>query len=145
MEYYKFLSLKNLLPLLLTLVSYPCLAELVVIANKETPISSLTQEEIYRIYMGKIKYLANGVNVIPVDQQTGSSSREKFYTDVMKKTDVEIKSYWSRVMFTGQGNPPIQESDDKAVKELVSKNPNCLGYIDKSYVDASVKILFTAP
>ncbi|OJV94967.1 MAG: hypothetical protein BGO43_04225 [Gammaproteobacteria bacterium 39-13] len=125
----------------------PCasFAELVVIANRDLPISSLTQEEIYRIYLGKTKFLSNGVKVIPVDQQSGSPSRDKFYSDVIKKSDTEIKSYWSRVIFTGQGYPPIQESDDKAVRDLVAKNPNCMGYVDKSVVDGSVKIVYTAP
>ncbi|MGD9591270.1 MAG: hypothetical protein AB7V32_01985, partial [Candidatus Berkiella sp.] len=126
-----------------SLTSVKCFADLVVIANKDLPVSSLSRDEIYRIYLGKTKFLGNGVKVIPVDQATGSASREKFYSTVIKKSDPEIKSYWSRVIFTGQGNPPIQESDDTAVKDLVAKNPNCLGYVDKSVVDNSVKVLYT--
>lgn len=122
-----------------------CFAELVVIANRDLPVSSLTQPEIYRIYLGKTKFLSNGVKVIPVDQQPGSPSREKFYSNVIKKSDTEIKSYWSRVIFTGQGYPPIQESDDKAVKDLVARNPNCVGYVDKSVVDNTVKVVFSSP
>jgi hypothetical protein len=53
-----------------------------------------------------------------------------------------MRSYWSRVIFTGQGNPPIQESDDSSVRDLVAKNPNCLGYVDKAAVNASVKIVY---
>ncbi|MBN9287571.1 MAG: phosphate ABC transporter substrate-binding protein [Gammaproteobacteria bacterium] len=144
----KFFKTKTITAVLLMLTPLaPCasFAELVVIANRDLPISSLTQEEIYRIYLGKTKFLSNGVKVIPVDQQSGSPSRDKFYSDVIKKSDTEIKSYWSRVIFTGQGYPPIQESDDKAVRDLVAKNPNCMGYVDKSVVDGSVKIVYTAP
>lgn len=120
-------------------------AEVVVITNKALPVSSLSQDEIYRIYLGKSKFLSNGQKVIPVDQRIGSPARNKFYSDVIKKSDTEMKSYWAKVMFTGQGNPPIQESDNNSVKELVSKNPNCIGYIDRSAVDNSVKVVFTAP
>jgi len=144
----KLFKTKTITAILLMLTPLaPCasFAELVVIANRDLPISSLTQEEIYRIYLGKTKFLSNGVKVIPVDQQSGSPSRDKFYSDVIKKSDTEIKSYWSRVIFTGQGYPPIQESDDKAVRDLVAKNPNCMGYVDKSVVDGSVKIVYTAP
>lgn len=128
-----------------SLITCECLADLVVIANKEMPISSLTQDEIYRIYLGKTKFLSNGVKVIPVDQAIGSAAREKFYSTVIKKSDPEVKSYWSRVIFTGQGYPPIQESDDRAVKDLVAKNPNCMGYVDRSVVDSNVKVLYTVP
>lgn len=120
-------------------------ADLVVITNRNLPISSLSQEDISRIYLGKIKFLPNGVKVIPIDQQSGSPTREKFYANVIRKSDTEIKSYWSRVIFAGQGNPPIQESDDKAVRDLVAKNPNCMGYVDKTIVDGSVKVVYTAP
>jgi ABC-type phosphate transport system substrate-binding protein len=127
------------------LASCASYAEVVVITNKEMPVTSLSQEEIYRIYLGKTKFLPNGVKVIPVDQRPGSAAREKFYADIIKKSDTEMKSYWSRVIFTGQGYPPIQENDDQSVRELVAKNPNTMGYIDKSYADGSVKIIFTAP
>ncbi|MBS0288255.1 MAG: phosphate ABC transporter substrate-binding protein [Proteobacteria bacterium] len=120
-----------------------CFAEVVVIANKDMPLSSISSDELYRIYLGKTKFLSSGVKVIPVDQQLGSAARDKFYSSVIKKSDPEVKAYWSRVIFSGQGYPPIQESDDRAVKELVAKNPNCLGYVDKSVVDGSVKVLYT--
>lgn len=123
--------------------SITSIADVVVIANKDMPVSSLSSDELYRIYLGKTKFLSSGVKVIPVDQQTGSAAREKFYSAVIKKSDPEVKAYWSRVIFSGQGYPPIQESDDRAVKELVAKNPNCLGYVDKSVVDGSVKVLYT--
>lgn len=139
-----FKMLTKIMAVLCAIIPLSCLAELVVIANKELPMTSLTREEIYRIYLGKTKFLSNGVKVIPIDQQAGSAPREKFYSDVIQKSETDMKSYWSRVIFTGQGNPPIQESDDKSVKELIAKNPNCMGYIDKSALDGSVKVLYTA-
>lgn len=136
-------KIKSLAVLMLTLSPCLAMADLAVIANKEMPLTSLSQEEIYRIYLGKTKFLSNGAKVIPVDQRVGSNSRAKFYADVIKKSDTEIKAYWSRVIFTGQGYPPIQESDDRAVKDLVVKNKNCLGYVDRSIVDDSVKVVFS--
>ncbi len=141
-------NLKRILAILLFFAPMtPCasFADVVVIANKDMPITTLSSEEINRIYLGKTKFLPNGIKVIPVDQASGSSAREKFYTNVIKKSDTEVKSYWSRVIFTGQGYPPIQESDDSAVKDLVAKNPNCMGYVDRSAVDSSVKVVYTVP
>jgi ABC-type phosphate transport system substrate-binding protein len=31
------------------------------------------------------------------------------------------------------------------VKKAVAANPNAIGYIDRSAVDASVKVIYTAP
>lgn len=141
----KLRTLKTVFACVVMSYNLQAFAEVVVITNKAMPVSNLSQEEVYRIYLGKSKFLSNGSKVIPVDQRVGSPARNKFYSDVIKKSDTEMKSYWARVIFTGQGNPPIQESDDNAVKELVSKNPNCIGYIDRSAVDNSVKVVFTAP
>lgn len=137
--------LKKLITALLTIIPISSFAELVIIANKDLAVTSLTREQIYRIYLGKTKFLPNGVKVIPVDQKAGTYSHDKFYAEIIQKSETDIKSYWSRVIFTGQGYPPIQESDDQSVKDLVAKNPNCMGYIDKSNLDDSVKVLYSIP
>jgi ABC-type phosphate transport system substrate-binding protein len=118
-------------------------AELVVIANPNLPVTSLSREQISRIYLGKMKFLANGAKVIPLDQSPGSPTRTVFYADVMQKSEVEMRSYWSRIIFTGQGTQPVQEGDDKSVKDAVASHPSYLGYVDKSAVDGSVKVVFS--
>lgn len=120
-------------------------AEIVVISNLQLPITTLSRDEVSRIYLGKTKYLPNGSKIVPIDQRQGTISRSKFYSDIIHKTETEIKSYWSRITFSGQGNPPLQQDDDVAVKNLVAEDANCLGYIDKSLVDDSVKIVYSQP
>lgn len=119
-------------------------AEIAVITNPDLPVTSMSREEINRIYLGKMKFLPSGAKITPVDQRPGASARTQFYANVMRKSETEMKSYWSRVIFTGQGQPPLQESDDQAVKSFVAKNPSALGYIDKSSADSSVKIVYSA-
>jgi len=133
--------------ILLTAVVAPlCVAnEVVVIANHELPVTSLSQNEIERIYLGKTKFLSNGVKVIPVDQSATSPVREKFYTQVIRKTDAQMKAYWARSITSGHAYPPVQERDDQSVKVLVATNPNCIGYIDKSALDETVKVIYTLP
>lgn len=129
--------------LYLALAPLISVAEIAVITNPQLPVTSMSREEIYRIYLGKTKFLPSGVKITPVDQRPGASARAQFYANVIRKSETEMKSYWSRVIFTGQGQPPVQESDDQAVKEYVAKNPNALGYIDRSAVDDSVKIVYS--
>lgn len=136
---------KTLAAIVLSLTPLTAIADIVVIANRDLPVTSLSREEIYRIYLGKTKFLPNGSKVVPIDQQSGSPTRERFYSDLVNKSESEMKSYWSRIIFTGQGYPPIQESDDKSVLDTVSKNSNCLGYIDRSALDNSVKVVYSMP
>lgn len=139
-------STKNILLATFCLVLMPlkAVAEIAVITNPDLPVTSMSREEINRIYLGKMKFLPSGAKITPVDQRPGASARTQFYANVMRKTETEMKSYWSRVIFTGQGQPPLQESDDQAVKAFVAKNPSALGYIDKSSADSSVKIVYSA-
>lgn len=118
-------------------------AEVVVIANKDNSVTSLSRDDIYRIYMGKMKFLPNGAKVVPVDQRVGSPARDQFYSEILHKSDSEMRAYWSRIIFTGQGNPPIQESDDASVVATVSSNKDCVGYVDKSAANDNVKIVYT--
>lgn len=135
---------KNLaIILLLTTFSSIVFADILVIGNRDLPANSLSRDELSRIYVGKTKYLSSGAKVLPVDQRLGSMIREKFYNDLFQKSESEMKAYWSRIIFTGQGYPPIQENDDTSVLETVSKNPNSLGYIDRSALNDSVKVLYS--
>lgn len=120
-------------------------AEIVVIGNQALPVTSLSRDEIYRIYMGKTTFLPNGAKVVPVDQKIGAVSRSQFYKGTLRKSETEMKSHWSRIIFAGQGNPPLQQDDDVAVKKLVAQDTNCLGYIDKSLVDKSIKVVYSQP
>jgi ABC-type phosphate transport system substrate-binding protein len=120
-------------------------AELAVIVNSSNAVTTLTEDDISRIFLGKTKTFPDGSSVIPLDQVEGSSVRDKFYADIIKKTGSQLKSYWSRIIFTGKGQPPQQMLDDVAVKELVSKNPNVVGYVDSKAVDGSVKKVFSVP
>lgn len=118
-------------------------AEVVVIANSGLSVTSLSRDDVYRIYMGKMKFLPSGMKIVPIDQPVGASARIQFYSDILHKTDSEMRAYWSRIIFTGQGNPPIQESDDYSVVAMVAKNQSCIGYVDSSAANQSVKVVFT--
>jgi ABC-type phosphate transport system substrate-binding protein len=139
-------KIKNLMTaLLIIVVPQLVFADIVVIGNRDLPANSLSRDELSRIYLGKTKYLSSGIKVVPVDQRSGSMIREKFYNDLFQKSESEMKAYWSRIMFTGQGYPPIQENDDTSVLETVAKNANCLGYIERSALNNSVKVLYSLP
>ena len=79
-------------------------------------------------------------------QQGGGQGRERARKARQglknKKSESQLTSYWSKITFTGKGQPPQRESNDTSVKELVASNPNLIGYIDSSMVDDSVKVIF---
>jgi len=106
--------------------------DIVVIVNPAAkPIS---KEQIADIYLGRSSELT------PLDQTVGSAIYVQFYKKATGRDAAQVKAIWSRILFTGRGLPPKQLPDSTAVKKTVAANPNAVGYIEKSAVDASVKV-----
>ena len=120
-------------------------ADVVVIVNRDNPITTLSKEDAKRIYLGKDKSFPNGEKVRAADQAEGNAARDKFYAAVVEKTDAQIKAYWSQLIFTGKGTPPDMIGGDSAVKKWVAEHKSGIGYVDASAVDGSVKVLMRLP
>jgi ABC-type phosphate transport system substrate-binding protein len=101
--------------------------------------AALTKEQISDIYLGKSQAAQ------PLDLPEASPARNAFYDKATGKDPAQIKATWARLAFTGKGQPPKEVADATAVKKEVATNPKAIGYIDKSAVDASVKVLLVLP
>jgi ABC-type phosphate transport system substrate-binding protein len=106
--------------------------DIVVIVNLAA--ASISKEQIADLYLGRIGLWT------PIDQAADSLIYVKFYQRVTGRDSAQVKAIWSRILFTGRGLPPKQLLDSAAVKKAVAANPKAVGYIEKSAVDASVKV-----
>ncbi|XPF94742.1 phosphate ABC transporter substrate-binding protein [Colwellia sp. RE-S-Sl-9] len=104
--------------------------------------ASLDEETIAKIFLGKYKKYPDGGQAIPVDLTQGASARTSFVDTVLKKSDSQMKAYWSKLLFTGKGVPPKEVDTDAEVIDLVANNPSIIGYIDSSAVNDSVKVVY---
>ncbi|HVK99117.1 MAG TPA: hypothetical protein VM553_04860 [Dongiaceae bacterium] len=118
-------------------------AEVVVIVNAASPISSATADDIAKVFLGKANDLG-GNDVVPVDQSEGSAVRTQFYEKVVQKNESQLTAYWSRLIFTGKGTPPKQVGKDADVVDSVATDEEAVGYVDSSAVAEGVKVIFTA-
>lgn len=106
--------------------------EIVVIVNPAAgPIS---KQQLQDLYLGR------GGNWTPVDQSVDSEIYAEFYKRATGRDSAQVKAIWSRIVFTGRGLLPKQMRDSEMVKKTVAANPKAVGYIEKSAVDASVKV-----
>ena len=111
-------------------------AEVVVVVSAKSPTSSLTKEQSSDIFMGK------ATSLTPLDQPESSPLRDEFYPKVTGKSAAQAKSYWAKMSFTGKGTPPKEGQGTDDIKKQLANNPNLVGYIEKSAVDSSVKVIF---
>jgi ABC-type phosphate transport system substrate-binding protein len=116
-------------------------AEVVVIVSAKSHITRLTAAQAAKIFLGKASTFPDNSDAVPVDQAEGSAIREEFYSKVVRKSSSQVSAYWAKVIFTGDGHPPEILESNTAVKKAVAHNQNAIGYIDKSAVDKSVRVI----
>lgn len=122
-----------------TLLHGAAAVELVVIVSSKSPVTALRPEQVADIFLGQIANFPGGLEAVALDQSIGSPERDEFYTKVASKSRPLVKAYWSKMIFTGRGQPPREIGGSAAVRKMVADNPSLIGYIDKSALDASVK------
>lgn len=120
-------------------------AEVAVIVHPSASVTSMTEDDVSRIFLGKSNSFPGGGAAVPVNQDESSAARTKFNEAVCKKNASQYKAYWSQLVFTGKGTLPKDAGGDAAVKALVAANPTMIGYVDSSAVDSSVKVVYKVP
>ncbi|MDX1808961.1 MAG: hypothetical protein R3331_05440 [Sulfurospirillaceae bacterium] len=118
-------------------------AEVVTVISAKNPVTTLSKNQVADIFLGKANHFPNGNQAMPIDQNEGSTVREEFYLKFAGKSPSQIKAYWSKIIFTGRGQPPPEVTNGLEVKKFIAKHPNAIGYINNKLVDKSVKVIHT--
>lgn len=118
-------------------------AQVAVIVNPKNATATMTADQVSLIFLGKQTKFPSGAKAQPVDLSEGAPARDEFYTKVTGKTAAQVKATWSKIVFTGKGQPPkaLASSDD--VKKFVAANPDAIGYIETAAVDGRVKVVLS--
>ncbi|WP_374592477.1 hypothetical protein [Aquabacterium sp.] len=118
-------------------------AQVAVIVNPKSPLASITPEQASAIFLGKTTSLPGGGTAAPADLPEGSNAHEAFYSKAAGKSAAQVKATWARLTFSGKAVPPKELPSAADVKKFVANNPEAIGYIEKSAVDSSVKVVLT--
>jgi len=127
--------------LVLTLSASGATADVVTIVSAQTPLANLGADQVASIFLGKSSTSSDGTRLVPINQPEGSPARDEFHARILGKSATQVKAYWSKMIFSGKGQPPAELPDDVAVRKFVSTHPGTIGYVDKGAVDSSVHIL----
>lgn len=127
---------------LAAMTASPALADLVVVAHPKSGVERLNRSQVINIFLGRFRQLPGGAAAQPIDLPAEHGERTAFYRQLVNKEPAEIASYWSRLVFSGGMQPPRSASGPDNVLALVAVTPGALGYIDRSRVDARVRIVF---
>lgn len=121
----------------------PALAGVVAVVSAKSAITGLSKVQVADLFLGRSSRYPNGDAAVPIDQVESSAARDEFYAKYAGKLPAQIKAHWSKVIFTGRGQPPPEVATDAEVKKRLAHDPNAIGYIEQSAVDASIRVVAT--
>ena len=114
-------------------------AEMVVVVNPKNPATRMFSEQAAQFFLGKSSVFT------PIDYDDGAAIRNEFYAKVLHKDAAQVKTIWSKLVFTGKATLPKEVAGSAEVKKAVAADPKAIGYIDKSALDGSVKAVLSVP
>lgn len=116
-------------------------AEVVVVVSSTSPVVSLKKSDISNIFLGKTSRFPDGGRAVPINQQEGSADRNEFYDLYTGKSAPQLKAHWSKMIFTGRGQPPQEVGNLDELKAALAKNKEIITYVDASMVADGMKVI----
>ncbi|KXJ53668.1 MAG: phosphate ABC transporter substrate-binding protein [Colwellia sp. Phe_37] len=133
---------KTISTTILLVMSFTSLAEVSVIVNTANT-DTFDEKTIKRIYLGKIKALANGEKVSVLTLADDAPETEQFRESALNKSNSQFKSYWSKIAFTGKGTPPTEVASNAEMINAIKSDPSSIGFINSNAVTGDVKVVAT--
>jgi ABC-type phosphate transport system substrate-binding protein len=116
------------------------------IVNAANTVTTLSHDDVSRIFLKKTTKWPNGQPVSPVDLPTTAASRRAFSKGILGREPNEIGAYWNQVIFSGRALPPPTKSSDSEVLSYVRDNPNAIGYVAwDAKIGESIKVVTLRP
>jgi ABC-type phosphate transport system substrate-binding protein len=131
--------IRNVAAMLTLSLALPAMAEVVVVVNPKSAAASMTNDQVAQFFLGK------STAMTPIDQPESAAIRAEFYKKVTDKEPSQAKALWSKLVFTGKATLPKEVGSSADVKKAVAADPKAIGYIEKSAVDGTVKVVLSAP
>lgn len=116
-----------------------------VVVSAQSDVRNLSQQDLLALYTGRTRTLPGGQAVTPIDQQRDGMARADFYLALTGMDIARINSYWARLHFTGQVQPPQTVIDDSAMVQRLKADRSAIGYVTREPQDPSVRVVLRLP
>jgi len=121
---------------------------IVVIVNRNSPISTISYQDLQLLYNGTAEDLTGHTGISGIDtivQRSDSSGTEEVFAQWLSGSSVKDVNKALLVQDTGRNGPiqPIAADGNAGVLKAVKENSNSIGFVDFGYAEADtgVKIL----
>jgi len=112
-----------------------------VVVHPSNPTSSLSRDQVARLFLKKTGAWSNGRAVVPVDLVESAPVRSAFSRLVLGKSVAEVKAYWQQQIFSGRAVPPVEKGSDAQVVRFVADNELAVGYVSEGAAVGDLKVV----
>ena len=116
-------------------------AQVVIIANANMKVESISKDDVRDIFTGASTSLRFGPHARPVLLNKGKVHEEFMSTYLLGMKDAEFRSGWRGLMFAGKMVLPPSFETEGEVVDYVAHHPFTLGYIHAKTPHDGVKVL----
>lgn len=116
-----------------------------VVVSAQSPVRTLEQKDVLALYTGRTRTVPGSYTATPIDQQRDGPARADFYQALTGMDIARINSYWARLHFTGQVQPPQAVGDDGAVIQRLRADPAAIGYVLREPQSPAVRVVLRLP
>ncbi len=114
--------------------------EVAVVVNQEVEIKPLDQGDLRDFFLGKRSLIVD-VQQADIVIQDNDEKQDRFVKQFVGITSAQFRTYWKKMVFTGQGKAPTIRANDKEVVEYIKSHRDAVGYIDTSSPHEGVRVL----
>lgn len=115
-------------------------SEVIIIANKNVPDTSLKKTELRNIFLGDKSSWTNGEKIHFVILRKGTI-HDAFLDTYIKKTPKNFIRYWKRQILTGKAIVPVLVDDESKIINYVKHTEGAIGYVSNGLDINDLKIL----
>ena len=123
-----------------TLLSLGLIAEEVVVVVHPSNTNEITVGEASRIFSGRNRTFSDGEPASPLILPNNHRATGVFNQKVFGRNTTQLNSQISRRIFTTRGSPSKTVDDEAMMLELISQNPDMVGYLPVKFLDESVRV-----
>ena len=115
---------------------------LAIVVNQSNPVDDLSFRELRRIFLGNQSHWANGRRITLVMRETNEPESKTILRDVCEMSEDQLKTHYLHGLFTGEILvSPKTLATSMGVRKFIFNVPGGIGYLRKSDIDATVKIV----
>jgi ABC-type phosphate transport system substrate-binding protein len=135
------MKIKNIIVLIAISLSMSFAGDYVFVVNSAADNSSLTKDEVKKVFFGKIVKWDNGTS-IELTFNTEGNAKDAFLQPYLQASKKKFKKFWMKRVFAGFGPPPTEKTSSAGIVDYVNKTTGAIGFVEKSVAEKSgLKIL----